>query len=274
MNKPTPTSNLPGGAALLALLCAVSLVIAACGGQRAGRVPEGTTDADKFLFERGNEELNEKHWITSREFFRQLVDNYPQSPFRGDAKLGIGDSFLGEGTTESYVQAISEFREFLTFFPTHPRADYAQYKIGLVHHAQMRGPERDQTETREAVREFETFVEKYPNSTLMAEVQTKLRESRDRLGESEYRVGLFYYRARWYPGAIDRFKELLEKDPEYSSRDAVYFHLAESLARTDKKAEALPYFERLLKEFEVSEYLEEAQKRVAELKTDMPQTAR
>ena len=47
----------------------------------------------------------------------------------------------------------------------------------------------------------------------------------------------------------------------------MYFHLAESLRLTDKKAEALPYYERLLKEFEQSEYLEEARKRVAELKT-------
>jgi len=260
--------------ALVALLCATSVVIAACAGERAGRLPEGTTEPDKFLFERGTEELKEKHWITAREFLRQLVDNYPQSPFRGDAKLGIGDAFLGEATTESYIQAITEFREFLTFFPTHPRADYAQYKIGVAHHAQMRGPERDQTETREAIKEYETFVQRYPNSSLMGEVRTKLRESRDRLGESEYRVGLFYYRARWYPGAIDRFKELLEKDPEYTNRDAVYFYLAESLVKTDKKAEALPYFERLLKEFEVSEFLEDAQKRVDELKTDMTQTAR
>ena len=34
----------------------------------------------------------------------------------------------------------------------------------------------------------------------------------------------------------------------------------------DKKPEALPYYERLLREFEKSEFLELAQKRVAELK--------
>ena len=40
-----------------------------------------------------------------------------------------------------------------------------------------------------------------------------------------------------------------------------------SQASADKKAEALPYYERLIKEFEKSEYLPLAQKRVAELKT-------
>ena len=48
--------------------------------------------------------------------------------------------------------AINEFREFLSFYPTQPRADYAQYKLGMAHFRQMRAPQRDQTETRDAIR--------------------------------------------------------------------------------------------------------------------------
>jgi outer membrane protein assembly factor BamD (BamD/ComL family) len=81
-------------------------------------------------------------------------------------------------------------------------------------------------------------------------------------------VGFYYYRARWYPGSIDRFKALLKEDPEYTHRDAVYFYLGESLVKVKLEAEALPYYERLVKEFEQSEYLEEARKRIAALKTD------
>jgi hypothetical protein len=50
----------------------------------------------------------------------------------------------------------------------------------------------------------------------------------------------------------------------------VYYHLAESLYRTDKRPEALPYYERLLQEFEKSDYLELTQRRVAELKGGSP----
>ena len=247
------------------LLLAAALLVPACGGTRS-RIPPGVGDADKFLFDRGTEALNDRKWLTAREYMRQLVDSYPQSPYRADAKLGIGDSYLGEGTTEALVLSVNEFREFLTFYPTHARADYAQYKIGMAHFKQMRRPERDQTETRDAIREFMTFIERYPHSGLMNEVKAKQREARDRIGESEYRVGLYYFRAKWYPGAIDRFKTLLHNDPDFTNRDGVYYHLAEALMRTNRQAEALPYFERLLKEFVASEYLEEAQQRVQELK--------
>jgi outer membrane protein assembly factor BamD (BamD/ComL family) len=59
---------------------------------------------------------------------------------------------------------------------------------------------------------------------------------------------------------------LLSRDAQFTFRDGVYFHLAESLVRMNQNAEALPYYERLVKEFEKSEYLEQAQKRITELK--------
>jgi len=242
------------------------LLLAAACASDPKRPVTGAAEADKFLHEQGTAALQDKKWLKSREYFREIVDNYPQSSYRADAKLGIGDTYLGENTTEAKVLAINEFREFLSYFPTHARADYAQYKLGLAHYKQMLNPERDQTETMAAIGEFETFLAQFPASEYAGEVRTLLRQSKDRLSESDYRVGLFYYRVKWYPGAIDRFKGLLGRDPEFTNRDAVYFYLAESLIKVNKPAEALPYFERLLAEFEKSEYLEQAKRRIAELK--------
>ena len=251
------------------LLPAVVLFAALACGSKPNVLPPGA-EPDKFLFDRGSEALKAGDWMKAREYFQRIVDNYPQSLFRADAKLAVGDAYLGEGGTANFVLATNEFREFLQFYPTNPRADYAQYKLAMSHYRQMRAPERDQTETRAALREFDAFFDRYANSQLAPEVKEKWRETRDRLSESSYRVGLYYYRVKWYPGAIDRFREILKDDPGFSFRDAVYFYLAESLVKTNKKAEALPYFERLVKEFEQSEYLDEAQKRLRELENEQP----
>lgn len=249
----------------IATAITMAAAIAACSSKPAGP-PPGSAQPDRFLFDRGNEALKQEKWLDARTYFQQIVDNYPQSPVRPDAKLGVGDSHLGEGGADSLVLAANEFREFLTFFPTNPRADYAQYKLAMSHFRQMRAPDRDQTETREALKELDVFFQRYPNSALTPEVKQQWRVARDRLSESSYRIGLLYFRTRWYPGAIDRFREVLRDDPEFTNRDAVYFHLAESLARTDKKAEAIPYFQRLLDEFEKSEFLDDARDRLEELK--------
>jgi outer membrane protein assembly factor BamD len=250
-------------------IAGVALAAALIGGcaAKTNALPPGTADADKFLFDRGTESAKERKWLDAREYFRNLVDNYPQSPYRPDAKLALGDTYISEGTTESLLLGANEFREFLTFYPTHARADYAQLQLARSFIEQMLGPERDQSATKDAIKEIEIFLQRFPNSPLMAEARKMERQARDRLSESSYRVGFFYYRNRYYRGAIDRFEEVLKTDPAYTNRDAVYYHLAESLYREKRGAEALPYYERLLKEFEKSEFLAEAQKRVAELKT-------
>lgn len=254
---------------LTTLAAAVLVACAPACAAKQDALPPGVGEPDKFLYDRGTESLEKKRWMTAREYFRRIIDSYPQSELRPDAKLGIGDSYLGEGTGESYVLAVNEYREFLTFYPTNARADYAQYKLGMTYFRQMRGPQRDQTETREAVKEFEAFVERYPNSALLPEVQQRLREARDRVGEAEYQVGVFYFKQRWYPGAIDRLRALMKSDPGFTYRDGLYYYLAEALLKVKLDAEALPLYERLLTEFEQSEFLEKARTRRDELKASL-----
>ena len=252
--------------------CALAVALAAataCASAPRSSVPTGTTDPDKFLFDKGTEALNNKKWLTAREFFKQVTETYTASPYRPDAKLGIGDTYLGEGTSEALVLAINEFSEFLSFYPTNRRADYAQYKLGMAHFRQMRLPQRDQTETRAALKEFDTFLARYPNSSLLPEAKARVRETRDRLSLADYQVGYFYYRQKWYPGAIDRFKSVIKDDPEFTNRDDVYFYLADALVKVKKEAEALPYLEKLVQEFEKSEHLVLAQKMITELKAQV-----
>ena len=259
--------------ARLGALAAVVLLAALTGGCATGgarKPPTGTPNPDKFLFDRGTENLNNHRWAIAREYFRQLVDTYPQSEYRADGKLGIGDTYMGEHSAESFVLAINEFREFLNFYPTHKRADYAQYRLAMAHFYQMRDPMRDQSETREAIRELDTFVNRYPASTFDDDGKQHLRDAKDRLGKWDLEVGIQYYKFRWYAGAIGRLEPLIKADPQFTNRDAAYYYLGESFLKIKQDARALPVFERLVNEFEKSEYLELAKKRVAELKASVP----
>jgi hypothetical protein len=67
------------------------------------------------------------------------------------------------------------------------------------------------------------------------------------------------------PGAVDRLNALLKADPDFSGRDNVYYYLGESLIKLNRQGEALPLFERLVKEFEQSEHLQDAHRRITEL---------
>src|SRR6187401_3052649 len=73
---------------------AAALMLTACRSKNKNAIPSDATQPDRFLFERGTEAMMKERWIDAREYFRQVVDNYPGSPLRADAKLGVADAYL------------------------------------------------------------------------------------------------------------------------------------------------------------------------------------
>jgi outer membrane protein assembly factor BamD len=253
------------------LVTVVCLLLAATCGDKKAPVPvAGAVDADKFLFERGSEALAKKKWLEAREYFRRLIDTYPRSQFRVDAKLGIGDSYLGEGRSDSLVLAANEFREFLTLAPLNERADYAQYKLAQSLVKQMLSAQRDQSATRDALRELDRFKQSYPNSKYKPEADKLHRQARDRLSDHEYQVGVFHYRNRMYGGAIARFLLVMEEDPNYTRKDGLLFYLAETYSRVLQPAPAKALYEQLIKEYPKSKFAKQAQKRLVVSKPPPP----
>jgi outer membrane protein assembly factor BamD len=240
-----------------------ALVAAGCGGGKRPLPVAGAMDADKFLYEGGADALKRKKWLEAREYFRRLIDTYPRSQYRVDAKLGIGDSYLGEGRADSLILAANEFREFLTLAPLSDKADYAQYRLAYSQVRQMLGPQRDQTATREALRELDKFRQNYPKSSYKADADKLYRQARDRLSDHEYQVGLFHFRNRLYMGALARFIKVMDEDPNYTRKDALVFYLGETYSRILRPAEAKAMYELLLKDYPKSKFAKDAKKRLA-----------
>ena len=82
-----------------------------------------------------------------------------------------------------------------------------------------------------------------------------------------------YYRIKWYPGTVGRLEPMLKNDPAFTGRDKAYYLLASSYEKVKQPAKALPLYERLVNEFDQSEYLELAKKRIADLKATLPAAA-
>jgi len=250
-------------ARILAVLVLAGTLVGCASGQKMPAV--GQADADKFLFERGSALLAKKGWITAREYFRRIVDSYPQSTYRADAKLGIGDSYLGENQAASLILAVNEYREFLTYFPLSGRADYAQYKLALATSKQMLSAERDQTATHETLLEVQKFKDTYPNSEYRAEVDKVYRHARDRLSEAEFRVGMTYYRMRYMLGALPRFADVLREDPGYTRRDEVLYYSGVAFLKAGAIPQAIPMFATLVEQHPKSKYVKSSKRYIAQL---------
>ena len=81
--------------------------------------------------------------------------------------------------------------------------------------------------------------------------------------------------ARWsltkrkaYEGARDRLQEIIETHPDFSKMDEVVFLMGEVYMKLGKKAEAADYYNKLLKDYESSEFAKKARVRLDELKAE------
>lgn len=255
-------------AAAAALLVLALAAVSACGGKSQESLPGGA-QGDQRLMALGRDALENEKWEDARGYFQQLLDAYPRSQLAGDARLGVADSYFNQKGSGNLVLAIAEYRDFLTFFPNHPRADYAQFQIAYGHYKQIHSPDRDQDPTTLAIEEFEKLVELYRNSRYAAEGRKLLDECYETLAESEFGVGLFYLQIRKHcRAAIARFNDVVEKFPSFSRRDELHFRLGSAYQLCNQPDEAKPHFQQVVDGFPDSKFRDEAQSALATLQVD------
>jgi outer membrane protein assembly factor BamD len=238
----------------------------------AAVAPTTETEPDKILFERGVAEIGKGHYDVGRLTLQTLINTYPDSEYLSKAKLQIADSFYKQGGTTGLVQAKAEYMDFRTFFPTDPDAAEAQMKAAMTNYRQMEKPDRDRTQARAAEEEFKFMLAQYPKSQYAPEAQQKLREVQEVLAEGNFQVGRQYYLRHSYRAAVDRFKETLQKYPDYSGQDRALWLLAESYERSNNDRGAADTFAKIVQFFPTSEYFDKSKERLADLNMPIPAT--
>jgi outer membrane protein assembly factor BamD len=246
-----------------ALLLLLPLLACAHGGVDVASL---SSNSDQVVWEAAQKAYAKKNWESARQHFKRIVDSFPQSEHGPAARLGLAESHFQEGSAGSYILAISEYRDFLTLYPSHPKSDYAQYQVGEAYFKQKNGPDRDQGPTEKALAEYERLLDTYPQSSYVEAARSRIRECRQSLARAEFNAGYFYQRSRQaWRAAILRYEGINNEYPDFEDFDEVLYRMAECLGASGRKAEALPHLARLLSEYPTSRFAEMARKLMLEM---------
>src|SRR5262249_46051879 len=219
---------------------------------------------DRVLFEEAAKEVRKGNHETGRLLFTTIINTYPDSPFLSLSKLAIADSFYLEGTTSSLVQAAQAYQDWLTFFPTDPLADDAMLKVAEAEMRQMGLSDRDITHAKKAEQRLKALLQQYPDTKLRPEVQTRLNEVQENLAMHNLQGGNFYLEARYQTkkgglkGAQSRYKEIVEKYPNFSYMDEVLFRLGNTYREEEEPDEAAKYYQQLVRDYPNSNFADKA----------------
>jgi len=249
-----------------------SALLAGCLGKTKEAPIAGTSaEPDKVLYAKATEDIKHGKYTVGRLGFQTLINTYPDSEYLAKAKLGIGDSYYKEGGVAGLKQAIVEYKDFITFFPFLDEAAYAQMQIAMGHYRQMEKHDRDRSEMVQAEAEFQTFLEKYPNSPLVPDAQQHLREVQEVLAEGNFRVASFYYIRSAYKAAGARLLELTNRYPLYSEADKANWMLGQIYEKTEHNDMAARYYTRIVKDYPLSPLAGDSKARLTKFGVPVPQ---
>lgn len=232
---------------------------------------------DRELFIVATREIRKRNYDVGRLLFQTIITTYPDSPYLPMSKLAVADSFFLEGSTSALIQAIAAYQDWLTFFPTHPLADRVVLKIAESEMRQIGLPDRDATRARRAEVKLKALLANYPNSILKGAAQQRLVEVQNNLGLHNLYIANYYYgqsvnqQKGGLKGAQSRYREILDKYPEFGYMDEVLYKLAVTYLVEEETDQAARYFQRIVSDYPNSEFVAKSKEQLELIGATVPE---
>lgn len=203
-------------------------------------------------YAKGEALIQKKKYELGRQYLRFVAENYANDAIGKQASLRLADSFYDQKTPLGYLEAGVRYKDFRNRYPSHPRSDYALFRLAECSDKQAERPDREQTNTRLAAISYRELLLAYPDSPYATECRLRLGAMRGLLAEHEFIVGHFYIKRRAWRAAKGRMDTLLAAYPDYRKLDLVLYDSGLAEKKMGHVDEAKQFWERLARDFPAS----------------------
>ena len=232
---------------------------------------------DRQLFIEATKNVRKNNYDVGRLLFQTIITTYPDSPYLPMAKLAVADSFYLEGSTSSLIQAAAGYQDWLTFFPTHPLADRVLLKIAESQMRQIGLPDRDATKAKIAEQRLRALLQQSKDPVMRKEAEERLEEVQDNLGLHNLYIANYYYtlsvdqKKGGLKGAQSRYREIIDKYPNFSFMDEALFKLAVTYQVEEETDQAAKYFAQIVRDYPNSDYVEKSKEQLQLIGATIPE---
>ena len=138
-------------------------------------------------------------------------------------------------------------------------------------------PDRDSTHAKKAEARLKSLLQQYPDSPLTALVNDRMEEVQDNLGLHNLYIANYYYKQSvdykkgGLKGAQSRYREILDKYPNFSFMDEALYKLAVTYLIEEETDQAARYFQLIVSDYPNSDYVEKAKEQLDLLGAKIPE---
>jgi len=195
--------------ALLLVVCAIAAPLAGCATGRGGKGDTAYVARDvSTLYAAAKRTMDQNDYERAAKLFDEVERQHPYSVWARRAQLMSAFNYY---LARKYPDAVSSAQRFVTIHPGNSEAPYAQYLIAMSYYQQIADVSRDQAITQQASDAFGELIRRYPESRYAADARLKQDLINDHLAGKEMEVGRFYQRQNQYLGAINRFRNVVQR---------------------------------------------------------------
>jgi outer membrane protein assembly factor BamD len=225
--------------------------LAGCATFMPSATPPPVTTPEAMLKE-GERLYAKKKYEDAIAQWKKVKESDSAAELSTQAELRIGDA---QFANNNYIEAAATYENFRKLHPSHEKAAYSLYRLGLCYFHQIDGIDTEQTPVKNTVTVCETFLSLYPASEFAADVRSKLETCRIKQLQYEIYIARFYFRTEKYPAAIKRLELALVKFPKSPLNDETLFCLGQAFLKNGEKAKGEQALARLFTEFPASKYV-------------------
>lgn len=224
-----------------------------------------TSTDPEIVFTAAMNYYDEEDYIKAQTLFELILNS-----FRGTAKAE--DLYFRYAYSHYYLNnfllASHYFETFSNTFTSSERREEADFMKAYANYQLSPNHRLDQDYTKQAIDQFQLFVNTYPNSDRTEECNRLITSGRVKLEKKEFEAGKLYYDLKSYNAAIHTFENVLKDFPESANAEQIRFLITKAAYEWadqsfyEKKEEryslAVKKYEEFKKKFPRSSYMEEA----------------
>jgi outer membrane protein assembly factor BamD len=210
-------------------------------------------------FERAKSFFEQKKYDLAIEAFERILFYHASSEFVDDAQYWLGRTYLER---KEYDQAIVEFDYLIRNFPKSTQLEEAYFYRAKAHLLAAPSYYKDLSDLKKAVRLFDEFLTRYPNSQFTADVRQEILSARNRLAKKELENGKLYEKLKELDAALLYYKYIIDNYPETESAGEAKYRSAQIYEKKGEVETSLGLYKELLDD---DKWQDEAAKRIADL---------
>jgi len=200
-------------------LVGLVVLLAACGGGRAGRsaatspAPVSASSAMlNSLWHRAEAAVRHGKWSDAAKLIDRLLLEFPP----GDSRIARAHYYLAEAyyAQGRHLEAAREFWNDFEENPDDPIPPEALLRLGAVYADLWRRPELDPPYGQTSLATYQELLNRYPNAATAKRAQLRIDELNERFAYKAYKSAMFYFRLKAYDSAILYLKDLVATYPK------------------------------------------------------------